>query len=67
MDKFSSKRLDRAKKREWCKNGKTNKYCKLKEEFERKYKEASQKYLEKNVRELKESDPGRAYSTLKKM
>ena len=64
---FELKKLDRAKKREWCKNGKSSKYCKLKEEFERKYKEASNDYLEKNVRELKESDPGRAYATLKKL
>ena len=64
---FELKKLDRAKKREWCKNGKSSKYCKLKEEFDRKYKEASEKHLEKSVRELKESDPGRAYATLKKM
>ena len=61
------KKLDRAKKREWCKNGKSNRYIKLKKEFDRKYKEASEKYLDKNVRELKDSDPGRAYATLKKM
>ena len=61
------KRLDRSKKREWCKRGKSEKYLKLKNEFENKYKKAAERYLEKNVREQKEADPGRAYATLKRM
>jgi hypothetical protein len=40
---------------------------KLKEDFDLKFKKAADNYLEKNVRELKESDPGRAYATLKRM
>ena len=61
------KQLDRAKKREWCKKGKSEKYLKLKENFDLKFSKAAEQYLEKNVRELKESDPGKAYATLKRM
>ena len=64
---YELKKLDRAKKREWCNKGKSNKYVKLKTEFDQKFNEAAEKYLEKNVRELKESDPGTAYATLKRM
>jgi hypothetical protein len=51
--------LDRAKQREWCKRGKSEKYLKLKKEFDLKFQKAAETYLEKNVRELKEADPGR--------
>ena len=61
------KKLDRSKKREWCKRGKSDKYVKLKKEFDVKFNEAAEKYMEKNVRELKEADPGTAYATLKRM
>ena len=61
------KKLDRAKKREWCKREKSDKYVKLKKEFDVKFNEAAEKYMEKNVRELKEADPGTAYTTLKRM
>ena len=61
------KKLDRLKKREWQRNGKSQRYLDLKSRFDAKYKEASAKYTEKNVRELMTSQPGKAYSTLKKM
>ena len=61
------KELDRKKKREWQKNEKSLKYLEIKAKFDSKYKEAATKYLEKNVRELMDSKPGRAYSTLKQM
>ena len=61
------KKLDRLKKREWQRNGKSQRYLDLKSRFDAKYKEASAKYMEKNVRELMTSQPGKAYSTLKKM
>ena len=35
--------------------------------YKKKFKEAAEKYLDKNVRELKEADPSKAYSTLKRM
>ena len=38
-----------------------------KKEFNLKFKVTSSKYLGKNVRELKESEPGKAYATLKRM
>ena len=59
--------LDRTKKREWCARGKSDKYVKLKQEFDQKFKAAAAKFLEKNVLELKDSDPGKAYATLKRM
>ena len=61
------KKLDRQKKREWQKNGKSLKYLELKSRFDSKYKEAASKYLDKNIRELMASQPGKAYSTLKQM
>ena len=61
------KQLDRSKKREWCNKGNSDKYLKLKENFDLKFSKAAEQYLEKNVRELKESDPGKAYATLKRM
>ena len=64
---FELKKLDRTKKREWCRKGKSDKYVKLKQEFDSKFQEAAGKYLDKNVRALKDSDPGKAYATLKRM
>ena len=61
------KRLDRLKKREYTKKGKTERYKALGKDFELKFKKAADNYLEKNVRSLKEADPGKAYSTLKMM
>ena len=61
------KTIHRKKGREYVKHGKSDKYQKLASEFKRKYKIEAQKYLEKNVHELKESKPGQAYSTLKRM
>ena len=62
------KKLDRLKKREYSKKGKTAKYYyDLSETFEMKYKKAAEDYLNKNVRDLKEADPGKAYATLKRM
>ena len=64
---FELKKLDRLKKREWVKKGKSPKYLELKKKFDTKYKEALEKYLNKNVRELMAADPGKAYSTLKRL
>ena len=61
------KNLDRQKQREYTKRGKSDKYDQLKAEFKLKYESAAQNYLDKNVRSLKESDPGKAYATLKRM
>ena len=61
------KSLDRRKKREYKKRGKSEKYMEIKRKYEAKLKKAAQSYLEKNVRSLKESDPSKYYSTLKRM
>ena len=56
------KSLNRKKGREYCKRGKTVKYKKLKEKFYQLYKIEAQKYLNKTVDELKDSNPSRMYS-----
>jgi hypothetical protein len=61
------KYLDRRKKREYRKNGQSSKYAQLKQKFDRKYQKAAEKYILKNVTELKQSDPGKAYTILKRM
>ena len=59
--------LDRRKKREYCKRGKSDKFLALKKKFQVKYRKASQSYLENNLKYLKASDPSKYYSTLKKL
>ena len=61
------KKLDRKKKRIYLKSGNSDKYKKLREEYNLKYKKAAKKYIDKNVSALKQANPGKAYSTLKKM
>ena len=61
------KKLDRQIKREYRKRCKSPKYLRLKSSYDEKLKNAAQAYLEKNVRSLKEDDPGKAYRCLKKM
>ena len=61
------KRIDRQKNREYLKKGKTEKYLKLKKDFDSKYKEAAKKYLNKNLEDLREVKPGQAFSVLKRM
>ena len=61
------KQLDRQKNREYLKRGKSEKYRKLKSLFDTKYKEASEKYLEKNLDELRQAHPGKAFNILKRL
>ena len=61
------KKLDRWKKNEYKKHGKTKKYTELKGVFEEKKLKAEKLYLNKNVTELMEAAPGRAWATLKRM
>ena len=61
------KKLDRLKMREYSRHGKSKKYEELKQKFKTKYEKAANEYLDKNVRALKESDPGKAYGILKRM
>ena len=60
------KSLDRKRKREWKKNGKSERYKLLNKEFKEKFKKASSEFLKKNVSELKHSNPGKAARTLKR-
>ena len=61
------KNIHRRKSREYIKHGKSEKYIALKTKFKQKYKIEASKYIQKNVEDLKVSNPGRAYSTLKKL
>ena len=47
------KKLDRSKKREYAKRGRSDKYNELNKQFDLKYKKAANNFLEKNVRSLK--------------
>ena len=59
--------LDRQLKREYRRKYKSEKYLRLKKLYDEKYEKAASAYLDKNVRSLKEDDPGKAYRSLKKM
>ena len=61
------KTLSRRKQREYVKKGKTEKYNKLKTKFDIKYKMAAEKYMKSKVKDLKETQPGKAYNILKTM
>ena len=61
------KKLDRQRNREYLRRGKTEKYMNLKKLFDSKYKSASEKYLEKNLDELREAKPGQIFSILKRL
>ena len=61
------KNLDRQVKREYRRKNKSEKYRRLKKLYDEKYEKAASAYLDKNVRSLKEDDPGKAYRSLKKM
>ena len=61
------KDMDKKRKKEYKKHGKTNKYAKLNADYNNKFKAESKKYLNKNVDSLKESNPGQAYLTLKRL
>ena len=61
------KSQDRQIKRIYRKQNKSDKYWRLKNMFNEKYEKAASAYLEKNIRSLKEDDPGTAYRNLKKL
>ena len=60
------KYYDRRVKREYRKHGRSE-YLQLKEKYDRKFQNATSNYLQKNVTELKHSNPGKSYSILKRM
>ena len=59
--------LSRRKGREYLKKGKSPKYLKLAEEFDKKFKAAAERYLRNKIDDLKEAQPGKAHSVLKTM
>ena len=59
--------IDRKRRREYDKHGKSQKYLALNTVYERKLKAAKQAYLNSNVRALLDTEPGRAYSILKRL
>ena len=61
------KTLKRRRMREYRDKGKSAKYQRLVEEFDKKFEKAAQNFLRKNVDSLKTSNPGQAYNVLKKM
>ena len=61
------KKLDRKVKRIYRRHGKSDNYKILKSSYDDKLAKAAEAYLIKNVRSLKEDNPGKAYTTLKKM
>ena len=61
------KTLARRRKREYRNHGKSAKYILLKNKFDSKFEKAASDYLQKNVSEIKKSNPSRAYSILKSL
>ena len=61
------KKIDRRKRREYQKRGKSEKFLELKKQFDQKYKDAAEKYLNKQMDELRVSKPGQAFSVLKRL
>ena len=59
------KKLARKRKKEYRKNGKSEKYLNLKSDFDDKFKKAMSDYMEKNISDIKSSNPSKAYSLLK--
>ena len=59
--------LDRQRKREYAKHGKTLKFTNLKSKFDFLYKKAAKDFLFKNVDQLRKCKPGRAHRTLRRM
>ena len=59
--------LDKQRKQEYAKHGKTLKFFNLKSKFDRLYKKAAKDFLSKNVDQLRKCKPGRAHRTLHRM
>ena len=61
------KKIHRRRQLEYTKRGKSAKYKAIDKEFEVKYKAEALKYMQNNIDSLKHSNPGRAFSTLKRL
>ena len=62
---YEIKRLHRLRQKEYIKNGKSLKYKNLSDQFDKKYAAAAERYLRRNIDDLKETKPGKAYKILK--
>ena len=61
------KTLDRQRKRDHRKHGKSQHYLDLTDKFSRKFKLPGKHFLQKNVDSIMEAKPGQAYKVLKRM
>jgi hypothetical protein len=61
------KTLDKRKKREWRKNGKSERYLQMKTEFTLKYKKAARDHISKCVTDLRTENAGKAAATLRRL
>ena len=61
------KDISRRKQREYVKKGKSAKYKKLEADFTMKYKAAAKRFIRTKVDDLKDAQPGKAFSVLKAM
>ena len=61
------KKLDRWKKTEYRRHGRSNKYEKLLQAYNEKLHSATRQHLRRNVTDLMQAAPGRAWAVLKKM
>ena len=61
------KTIDRKKMREWKRRGKSEKYMRIKKEFNEKYRKAATEHIKKCVTDLKSENPGKAAATMKKL
>ena len=59
--------IDRQRKREYRKHGKSEKYQNINYLYSKKFQAATQDYLNKNVRRIMDSDPAKAYSIMKRL
>ena len=61
------KKLARSRKREYKKKGKSAKYVKLKAEFDKKIDNAMKVVMQKNITEIRSTNPSKAYDLLKRL
>ena len=59
--------IDRQRRREYTKHGKSLKYQNLSQLYDKKVKAETQKYLNRSVRALMETEPGKAYTILRRL
>ena len=61
------KKFDRARKREFCKRGKSEKWVKIDQAYQEKCRNEKEKYFSNIVQDLKSSNVGQWYSKIKRM